>query len=119
MKKIMEKNRRKHERNDLVLFLSVFDRKTGDHIGYLGDITSEGAMSLTEEQFSLCTELQMNVESPPDEPADDFIAVDACCVRCIQDDNFIFHNCGIHFTLINADDIGKINNIIELLKFDD
>ena len=119
MKESIEKNRRKHERNDLVFFLSVFDRKTGDHVGYLGDITSEGAMVLTEEDLILDTELHLNIETAPDEYDGDFIAVDARCVRCVQDENFIFHNCGIQFTLINPDDIKKINNIIELLKIND
>ena len=119
MKESIEKNRRKHERNDLIFFLSVFDRITGDHVGYLGDITPAGAMVLTEEDLVLNTELHLNIETAPDESAGGFIAINATCVRCVQDENFIFRNCGLQFTLINPDDIGKINNIIELLKIDE
>ena len=119
MQENKNKNRRKHEREELVFFLSVFDRKTGDHVGYLGDITPEGAMLLTEEHHSKDTEFQLNIETALNESDDDFLAINARCVRCSRNDNIFFLSCGIHFTLINPDDIDKIYKIIELLKIYD
>ena len=117
----MEKSvteRRKHERIDLVFFISIFDRITGQLVGYLADITPDGALILTEEKISLDTELNLNIETVSEEFKKEYFEVDAVCVRSGEKNDLDFYESGLKFTKIKQGDLDKIKEIVSILKFE-
>ena len=62
------KERRKLPRKYLVIYSRVFDRKSGQVIGYLSDLTVEGCMLIGESLIEQDTRLDIRVDLPDDPP---------------------------------------------------
>ncbi len=110
-------DRRKTSRIHLVYYLAVFDRKTGKHIGYLSDITSDNAMVLTEKPLETDTDYQLKIEPISESYGSKFIEVDAGCTRCDFDKSLDFYHCGFTFLNINPDDFDEIEIMGKKLGF--
>ncbi|MFC1490055.1 PilZ domain-containing protein [Candidatus Latescibacterota bacterium] len=106
-------NKRKEKRVDLVYNLAAHDRKSGDVIGFLADITPSGVMLLCEKPLELKKEYNFKIEINSISSANKQIQFDAeCCWRKTND--FIdFYNCGFKFTKIDTKYIGEIDFIID------
>lgn len=63
--KMDQNNNRKLARRHLIFYLRVFDNKTGDLLGYLADITTEGLMIMSEQPIpsNQAYELKIDVHS--------------------------------------------------------
>ena len=105
--------KRNIERKSLIYYLQVSDRNTNEFMGNLVDITTKGALILSEIPIELNTVLQLKLELPDDDEISVEIEFDAICVRCYQEDNPAFYYNGLCFEKINPDYVEKIKQLIK------
>lgn len=114
----MSEERRKLPRKYLVIYSRVFDRKSGQVIGYLSDLTVEGCMLIGESLISENTRVDIRVDLPDDPPFTRKqldLTVRAMWSRPDIDPSFF--NTGFHFENPTPDDIILIKEMIEAYEF--
>jgi hypothetical protein len=114
----MSTERRKLERKHLVIYSRVFDRKTGRIIGYLGDMTSGGAMIIGEQRIEPGTELDLRFDLPDMPELDrDHLDVRARTVWCQPDVDPSFVNVGFNFLDLAEEHLKIVEILIDLYEF--
>lgn len=105
--------RRKIKRKYLAFFTRVFDRSSGDLIGHLADLSSEGMMVISETpiHIEIDFDLQMDLAGPYFEK--EHLDFSAQSVWCLPDINPNFWNTGFRITSITDEDIRILERIIE------
>ena len=103
--------RRSCKRVHLIYYLGVFDKTTDELIGYLGDITSENAMVISEKPVEPDKDYQLEIETVSASYKGKRISVDARSIRCDSDKNLECFNCGFKFLRINPEDIDEIKEM--------
>lgn len=112
------KNRRRYKRANLIYYLAVFDRNTDNLIGYVGNVSSGGAMILSEEPLEINTVYQLKIELLSVLHKSKKIELDAKCVRSEPDSNLDFYNCGFEFLKIDLEDIEKLRKLADKFKIE-
>ena len=112
-------DKRKLERIPLIYYLVVIDRNTTKKVGYLVDITTEGAMILTENPVEKDRVMQLAVEVPKEDFSGKNIEFDAVCVRSIFDSELGFYDSGFTFLKISQECIDEISTLIEKFGTED
>lgn len=64
----MNLENRRHRRRQLIFYLPVHDRQSGDRLGLLGDITTEGVLIISREAIPAGTMLEMEVVNNTSHP---------------------------------------------------
>lgn len=64
----MDLENRRQRRRQLIFYLPVHDRATGDKLGLLGDITTEGLLIISREAIPAGTALEMEVVNNTSHP---------------------------------------------------
>jgi hypothetical protein len=111
--------RRKLKRRYIMFYSRIFDRSTGMLIGYLSDITPEGAMVISEEPVKTNTQYKLVMDLPEDVFGKQHLTFAAKCVWCRPDVNPNFYMSGFHLETIATEDIQIIHRIIEDYGFRD
>ena len=108
----MEEERRKLERKDLAFFTRLFDRETGQLLGNLGNLTSEGAMVITEVPLSIEKVYRLHMELAERVFTRSHIDFEAVCLWR-RPDEFVEHlyNAGFRFVRIDPPDLEIIDQI--------
>ena len=111
--------RRRLRRRHLIYYLRVFDRNNDALIGHLIDITSEGAMLISEDPIETNTIFQSRMVLPEEKQGSREITFDARSVWCKKDINPDYYATG--FQLLNAapQDVEVIEWLIEKFGFRD
>ena len=115
----MEKNRRKHERVNLIYYLAVFDRNTDELIGYLADISVEGAMLLCEKPLEIDNVYQFKIEIFSSSSTNKQIEFDAKCLWKKTNEYIDFYNFGFKFEKIDSKNIDEIQSLIDTYRLED
>lgn len=112
------KERRKQERKNLVAYTQVFDLYGGNLLGYLGDLTTSGAMIISETPMKTDVEITLAIELPelPDIKASR-MSLAARVAWCQQDLSPQYFNIGFEFKAVSADQTKLIETIIENYEF--
>lgn len=114
----MVSERRKLARKYLVIYSRVFDRKNGHIIGYLGDLTRDGAMIIGEHRIEPGTEMELRFDLPEiPEIKRDHLDLHARSVWCEPDIDPAFVNVGFHFSGLSAEDLEVVELLIDLYEF--
>jgi hypothetical protein len=104
--------RRKQPRKDLMSYSQVFDVHGGYLIGYLGDLTSLGAMVISDSPLKAEKELTIQIQLPELEDfSDETITVPVRVAWCQQDLSPEYFNVGMEFKKLT----GKQQQIIEAI----
>jgi hypothetical protein len=74
--------KRKFDRIHLIHYLRLFDRKSGDLIGNLVDLTSEGLQLISEKEIAPGKLLEIRMEFPEDVDGEHEIQLNAQAVWC-------------------------------------
>ncbi len=74
--------KRKFNRVHLIHYLRLFDRKTGDLIGNLVDLTSEGLQLISEKPIENGTLLEIRMEFPEEVDGQQELQLNAEAVWC-------------------------------------
>ncbi len=107
-------DRRKFERKNLGFFTRLFDRETGELLGHLANLTSEGAMILCETPLSVEKTYRLHMEIPATVFARGHLDFEACCIWCQPEDIAPhLYNAGFRFTRIAPADLEVVGKIIE------
>lgn len=112
------KERRRQERKNLIAYTQVFDLYGGSLLGYLGDLTLQGAMVIGDKPLKENTEITLAIELPelPNINATR-MTLPARVVWCERDLSPQFFNMGFEFLEVTEGQGKMIGAIIENYEF--
>ncbi len=105
--------RRKLKRQHIMFYSRVFDRQTGAFMGYLGNLTPDGAMIISEEALEVQKDYQLRIDLPEDMYDKSLLNLGARSVWCKQDIDPNFYNVGFFMEEIPIQYLGIIQQIID------
>jgi len=104
--------RRKLQRRQLIYYLRVFDRDTGELLGHLVDITTEGVMLISEAPLQTGKVFHLKMRLPEQMSGSKEIAFDAVSKWSKKDINPDFYDTGFQFVDIRAENKEFIEDLI-------
>jgi hypothetical protein len=110
----MEEKRRLRRVN-LIHHLRVLNRKTGELLGYLGDITAEGLLLFCPASLSKNEVLPLEIVLPDGEDGSRGIELDARSVWRVKDAQLGLHVTGLKIARISGEDSTLIADTIKTL----
>jgi len=105
-------DRRKLKRQHIMFYSRVFDRTDGAFIGYLGNLTPDGAMVIGESELETQKEFQLRIDLPEDIYDKAVLNLKARSAWCKQDIDPNFFTIGFSLHDVSPEDIGIITEII-------
>jgi len=111
-------DRRKLPRKDLMSYSQVFDLSRGKLIGYLGDLTSIGAMVIGDEPLKVEEKLTISIQLPelPKINASR-LTLPVRVVRCHQDISPEYFNIGVEFDQVTEEQKKIIEAVLDNYEF--
>ena len=111
-------DRRKLPRKDLMSYSQVFDLSRGKLIGYLGDLTSIGAMVIGDEPLKVEEKLTISIQLPelPKINATR-LTLPVRVVRCHQDISPEYFNIGVEFDEVTEEQKKIIEAVLDNYEF--
>ncbi len=76
---------RRIERHQLPYFLRVFNRVTDKPIGFLGNVSEDGLMLISQLPMMIGAEFNLRLKIPLGEGCQQVIDLTACCLWCHED----------------------------------
>lgn len=113
----MNSEKRKNERKKLVAFTPVYDSRQ-NILGYLGDLTVEGARLIGEKPMDIHSRTTLVIEFPatPELPAKR-VTLPARVIWCNEEENRQYFNTGFEFQDISPQNKEIISAILERYQF--
>jgi hypothetical protein len=115
----MSDERRKFKRRYIMYYSRVFDRRTGRVIGYIVDLTPDGALIISEEPIEPDTVFRLRMDLPEDMNDKSFLFFEARSRWCQRDVDPNFWDIGVQLTQIEAEDTALIERLIAEYGFRD
>ncbi|RPI31962.1 MAG: PilZ domain-containing protein [Chloroflexota bacterium] len=112
-------DRRKLKRRYLLFYSRVFDMKSGRLIGYLSNITPEGASLICDEPVTTDTTYRLRMDLPEEGFNRDHLMFDAKAVYCKPDVDPNFFVTGFQLQGVPNEDIDIIQRIVQEYGFRD
>jgi hypothetical protein len=110
--------RRHLARKYLIIYSRVFERTMGKLLGYLADLSFEGAMIITEEALVEGDFLPLRFDLPdPKEFNSNTLNVTARVARCNPDISPAFYNIGLEFQDLTDKDKRILQKMMEMYEF--
>lgn len=107
-------------RKHVFIYLKVFDQHTGELLGNLGDISKQGMMLIADRAFDLHQQLDIRIQLPEDDAfSQKFLDMTIQVRWSAPDVNPELHCSGFLFTNVNDNDFVVIQQMIELLTFEE
>ena len=103
---------RKLQRRHIMFYSRVFNRKTGRFLGYLENITPEGAMIISESPLRLDEVYSLGMSLPEDIYPKLALNFEAKSIWCKSDIDPNFYNTGFQLLDLDEEDIAIIEQII-------
>jgi hypothetical protein len=109
---------RKDERKKLVAFTPVYDSQHRALLGYLGDLSKEGALLVGEKSMDVDAQITLVVDFPatPEFPARRLI-IPARVAWCRQEKGIPYFNTGFEFQEIDEQNKTVIESILQRYQF--
>ena len=108
---------RKQKRWNLVYYLRVFESRSGDLLGHLVDIHTDGMMLISERHIPLGEEFQLQMEIPGDtKGSNKLIKLHAHSIWSKPDLNPHYNDTGFRITQLSPDALSGITQVIEEYK---
>ena len=112
--------RRKPKRRFIMYYTRIFDRSTGAVLGYIIDLSSEGAMLVSEEPFVVHKLYRLRMDVPEEFEIKACLDFEAVCVWSRTDAaDPRFYESGLHLESVPGEDIAMIERIIQEYGFRD
>ena len=108
--------RRKLERREIMFYSRVFDRKTGKHLGYLGNLTTGGLMIISEEAIDDQVSFELRVELPEDTYRKNVLDIAATSLWCQPDIDPKLFNIGFELGRTDPEDLDIIEELVKDFK---
>lgn len=112
-------NRRKEARKTVMKFTPVYDADKGRLLGYLRDLTLQGALVIGEKTMEVDTITTLKFNLPEDLPKIDanHLTIAARVARCIKDESPGSYKIGFEFKDIQLDQADIIEALLERYHF--
>ena len=112
-------DRRKESRKVVMAFTPVYDLKKGRILGYLRDLTLQGAQVNGEKTLEVDTETTLKIELPGELPgiAAKHLILSARVARCIEDESPGSYKIGFEFMDIQPDQTQIIEALLNRYHF--
>jgi hypothetical protein len=113
-----KQERRRILRKYLVIYSRVFDRNTGQVLGYLSDLTAVGAMIISDDPMATLVDVSLRFDLP-DPPlfSTDHLNIEARVAWCQPDIDPAFFNIGFEFKETTPEQAHIIEDMIEAYEF--
>lgn len=85
---------RRIERHQLPYFLKVFNSITGKPIGYLGNVSEDGLMLISQLPMMIGADFELRLKIPGLEGGQHLIDLHACCLWCHEDATPQYYDAG-------------------------
>ncbi len=105
--------RRRISRQSLGFFARVFDRESGELLGYLGNISVEGAMIISQKPIQAGAICNFRIDLPENLFGKDHLDAEAQSIFCQPGVIPEFNDTGFKFISIAQDDIQIIERILK------
>jgi hypothetical protein len=112
-------DRRKYKRRYMMYYSRIFDRQTGIVIGYLVDLTPDGAMIISEQPIAPGKIHRLRMDLPEDIASKPSLDFEAKCVWCKTDIDPHFYGSGFQILSLSEEDALFIQRMIEEYGFRD
>jgi len=112
-------DRRKETRKKLMAFTLVYDSNRGGILGYLGDLTLQGAMVIGEHSLEKDSRLILAIEFPGelDGIAAQRMTIPARVARCVPEDGSHSFMIGFEFTEVSPEHAKMIQALLDRYHF--
>lgn len=111
--------RRKIKRRYLMFYTRVFDARTRELLGYLLDITAEGASLISEHPLPTAQDFKLKMELSEEIADKPYLTFEAHSLWSRPDVDPHFYDTGFRLTQITSEDIAIIQRIVEAYGFRD
>ncbi|HET9911741.1 MAG TPA: PilZ domain-containing protein [Anaerolineales bacterium] len=110
--------KRKNERSKLIAFTPVYDSLHKILLGYLGDLSKEGALLIGETPMEINTQITLMIDFPatPEFPARRLI-IPVRVAWCRHEKSAQYYNTGFEFREINEQNKTIIDSILQRYQF--
>ncbi|NLF49916.1 MAG: hypothetical protein GX577_02155 [Leptolinea sp.] len=105
--------KRKFDRIHLIHYLRLFDRKTGELIGNLVDLTSEGMQLISEKPINEGTLLEIRMEFPEDVDGQSELQLNAVAVWCDHQLDPDLFSVGCKLIPVTPSNVNVIRDLID------
>jgi hypothetical protein len=109
--------KRKEKRKNLIYYLPVYDRNSGEMLGQLVDITTSGLMLVCENPVQDGEYFEMRMDLPSEIEGKKEIEFNARSEWCKKDVNPKFFAAGFSFENISREQIRVIDSLIYEFSF--
>ena len=110
--------RRKISRKYLAIYSRVFDRASGQVLGYLSDLTGEGAMIISDASMVDNRDISLRFDLPdPNLFSVDHLNMEAHIRWCRPDIDPAFYNIGFEFKEMSPEQAKIIDEMISAYEF--
>jgi len=111
--------RRKEARKMVMAFTPVYDLDRGTLLGYLSDLTLQGALVVGEKTLEENTQTTLKFDLPPDTSKirAKYVKILARVARCVKDETPNSYKLGFEFQDVTPEQIDIIEAILERYHF--
>jgi hypothetical protein len=113
------KEKRKLKRRHLIYYLHVLERSSGEHVGYLVDITTNGIMIMSENPAEPGTVLELKIMLSSEMSSKQYLDFDVKTIYCEKSINETTYDIGCELLHLSAEAFHGIEMIIDELGFRD
>lgn len=112
------KKLRKAERRKVMTFTPVYDLQTKILLGYLGDLTLQGAMMVGEKPVETNQDLTLAIEiREASEIPGARLIIPAHVAWCRQEERMTYYNTGLQFLDLSEENKRVIESVLEKYRF--
>jgi hypothetical protein len=109
--------RRNRKRVYVMFYSRIRDRRSGELVGHLVDLTPDGALVVSETPIEVGTALPLQMELPDDISTKQFLRFDAQVTWCRQDVDPSFCDMGFCLQDVPPEDVAVIQKFIDAYGF--
>jgi hypothetical protein len=109
--------RRNRKRVYVMFYSRIRDRRTGELVGHLVDLTPDGALVVSETPKDAGVTLPLQMELPDDVSARQFLIFDAQVAWCRPDVDPSFYDMGLSLLDVAPEDLAVIRRFIDAYGF--
>ena len=113
----MHSNKRQLKRVHLIYYLRIFDTDSGENIGHLVDITTQGIMMVSEKPIPTGVDFSLKMQLPSTITGREEITFSAHSLWCKKDINPDFHITGYKINTITPQEAKTIIALINAYGF--
>ncbi len=104
---------RRQERAHLIYFLRVFDAESGDLLGQMVDLTTDGIMVIGEGAAAPRQHYRLRMDLPRNVPMGRHLTLEARCKWCRRDPSGDFHSMGFRLQDMSPEAHRAVEQLIE------